>query len=61
MEKLAASPNIGRHRDELLSGLRSFPTGNYLIFYIPLEDGIDVVRILNGARDIEALFRDDEL
>jgi toxin ParE1/3/4 len=31
LEKLAASPGIGRRRDELLSGLRSFPSGNYLI------------------------------
>jgi toxin ParE1/3/4 len=31
MEKLAASPGIGRRRNELLLGLRSFPYGNYLI------------------------------
>ncbi len=52
MEKLATSPGIGRHRDELLSGLRSFPYGNYLIFYISLADGVDVVRVLNGVRDV---------
>ena len=61
MKKVAASPGIGRSRDELLAGLRSFPYGNYLIFYSPLDDGADIVRILNGARDIEALFQDDEL
>ncbi len=61
MEKLAVSPSIGRRRDELQLGLRSFPYGNYLIFYIPLNNGIEVVRVLNGARDIEALFRDNEL
>jgi toxin ParE1/3/4 len=61
MEKLAASPGIGRRRDELRLGLRSFPYGNYLILYLPLEDGVDVVRVLNGARDIEALFQDDGL
>lgn len=61
MEKLAASPSMGRSRDQLLSGLRSFPYGNYLIFYIPLDDGVDIVRVLNGVRNIEALFQDDEL
>lgn len=61
LEKLATSPGMGRRRDQLLSGLRSFPYGNYLIFYIPLDNGVDVVRVLNGARDIEALFQDDEL
>ena len=61
MEKLAVNPGIGRPRDPLLSGLQSFPSGDYLIFYIPLDDGADVVRVLNGARDIEALFQDDGL
>lgn len=61
MEKLAGSPSMGRRRDELLPGLRSFTYGNYLIFYIPLDDGADIVRVLNGARDIETLFKDDEL
>jgi len=29
----------------------------HLIFYLPLKDGIEVLRIVHGARDIEALFR----
>jgi toxin ParE1/3/4 len=28
----------------------------YLIFYRPQKDGIDVLRIIHGARDIEELF-----
>jgi toxin ParE1/3/4 len=30
---------------------------NHLVFYRPTEQGIDVVRVLHGARDIEALFQ----
>lgn len=30
-----------------------------LIFYRPIEDGIEVVRVLHGARDLGALFSDD--
>jgi toxin ParE1/3/4 len=26
--------------------------GNYIIFYLPLDDGIEVVRILSGYLDI---------
>jgi plasmid stabilization system protein ParE len=26
------------------------------VFYVPLDGGIDVVRVLNGARDIDAVF-----
>ena len=34
---------------------------NYLIFYRPIEDGIEVLRVLHGARDIEGLFREENL
>jgi toxin ParE1/3/4 len=30
-----------------------------VIFYLPLADGIDVVRVLHSARDIEAIFEKD--
>ena len=53
---LADSPKIGRHRQELGSELRSFPVGNYLIVYRAVADGIEVARVLHGARDLEALF-----
>ena len=29
---------------------------NYLIFYRPITDGIEILRIIHGARDIEILF-----
>ena len=59
MEKyrtLAEHPHVGRKRDELGPSLRSFPAGTYVIIYRPLENGIEVVRVLSGYRDIEALF-----
>lgn len=39
---LARQPGLGRARDELLAGLRSFPFERYMVFYVALEDGIDV-------------------
>jgi toxin ParE1/3/4 len=42
--------------DELSPGLRSFPFGRYVIFYEPIKDGIDVVRLLYSARDVDAQF-----
>ena len=53
---LATQPMMGRARDELAPGVRSFPFGRYVVFYVPLDDGIDVVRVLHGARDIDAVF-----
>jgi toxin ParE1/3/4 len=41
-------------------GIRSWPITdfeNYLIFYRPIDDGIEVVPILHGARDIDQIFR----
>jgi toxin ParE1/3/4 len=42
-----------------LKGLRRVQVNgfeNYLVFYLPTNYGIDVVRVLHGARDIENLF-----
>jgi toxin ParE1/3/4 len=54
---VAGQPLLGRLRPELAPGLRSFPVGNYVIFYRPTQDGIEVARVLHGVRDIDALFR----
>lgn len=47
---------MGRAREELAADLRSFPFGRYVIFYTPVDGGIDVVRVLHSARDIDAAF-----
>jgi len=57
---LAAQAMMGRARDELAPGVRSFPIGRYVVFYVPLDDGIDVVRVLHGARDIDAVFNPEQ-
>jgi toxin ParE1/3/4 len=56
-ELLAEHPLLGRSRTELGEGLRSFPVGNYLIFYTPAADGIDVARVIYGGRDLPGIFR----
>lgn len=55
-ELLATQPEMGRARPELGARIRSFPVGQYVIFYEPITDGIDVIRVMSGARDIDALF-----
>lgn len=53
---LADHPRIGRQRPDLRARLRSYPAGDYVIFY--RLDGPDVVilRVLHSRRDIRALF-----
>jgi toxin ParE1/3/4 len=53
---LAEFPQMGAKRDELVTALRSHAVGNYLVFYFPLDDGIDIVRVLQGSRSIESIF-----
>ncbi|NDY57080.1 type II toxin-antitoxin system RelE/ParE family toxin [Desulfovibrio sulfodismutans] len=57
---LAKRPGVGRVRDELEKDIRSFPVGRYLIFYRPLADGIEVVRVLHASRDVDALFDESD-
>lgn len=54
--RLAQTPELGRKRFELAPNLRSLSAGNYVIFYRPISDGIQLIRVLHGARDIPALF-----
>jgi len=58
--KLAKFPQMGKLRGELAPFLRSFPVKNYLIFYRPIDEGIEIVRILHGSQDIETIFQDED-
>ena len=58
VQLLAENPGMGRLREELAPEIRSWPVGNYLLFYRALTDGVEVARLIHGARHLEALFRD---
>jgi len=53
---LASMPEMGRQREELSPRLRSLPVGNYIIFYRPMEKGVEIARVVHGARDLPPLF-----
>ena len=67
---LASQPGMGARaecRSSFLTGVRMFPLkrfSNHLVFYRRVENGIEIIRVLHGARDIKALFErraeDDE-
>jgi plasmid stabilization system protein ParE len=53
---LAKQPLMGRERPELRVGLRSWPTSTaYILYYVPDQDGLILVRVLHHARDIQPL------
>jgi toxin ParE1/3/4 len=53
-EMLTQNPLVGRERADLRRGMHSFSVRNYIIFYLPLSDGIEVVRVMHGRQDINA-------
>jgi len=50
---IARLPEIGQKREELTEGLRSFPVGNHIAYYVEKNNQIIVVRILHPAMDRE--------
>jgi toxin ParE1/3/4 len=54
---LAANPRLGVAREDLRPGLRRFTHARYLIYYRPIRGGIEVVRVVHGARDESAVWR----
>jgi toxin ParE1/3/4 len=53
---LAHAPRIGAQRFHLAPEMRMFPVREYLIFYRPIDDGVEIVRVLHGRRNITQEF-----
>jgi toxin ParE1/3/4 len=53
---LSLSPRIGVQRSRFGPNLRMFPVFEYLIFYRPMDDGVEIVRVLHGKRNITKDF-----
>ena len=49
---LAQFPGMGAARDDLRTGMRAFTEGSYVIFYEDTDDGIRILRVLQGSRNI---------
>jgi toxin ParE1/3/4 len=54
---LARNPELGTARDDLMAGVRIWSVGNYAIFFRSAQDGIEVIRVVHGARDFDAIFK----
>ncbi len=55
-KSLAQTPLVGTSKDIYSKGLYQFPFGDYLIFYFVRDNGIEIVRVLHGARYLPDLF-----
>jgi len=50
--KVAQSPSLGRPRDDLSMGLRSFPIGSHVLYYWEHQGTLRVAHILHSRRDV---------
>jgi toxin ParE1/3/4 len=62
-EELAQMPQIGASRtfrNPRFAAVRMWPirgSERFLVFYRPVKGGLEVLRVVHGARDIETVFR----
>ena len=53
---LTENSQAGVNRNNLLSGLRSFPYAKYMLYYRVKNDTLELVRVLHGSRDLGLVF-----
>jgi toxin ParE1/3/4 len=56
MQYLADNPTAGEKLDQIREGLRASPVGKYVVYYLATGDGIQVYRVLHGARNRDAIL-----
>ncbi len=65
-DRIANRPGIGARFEPGESNLEQLRVAtvsrfkHYLVFYRPIDDGIEVLRVLHGARDIQNILADDD-
>lgn len=59
-ERTAIHPHLGRNVEDIGERVRIIPRRHYLIIYriLPDDEAIELVRVVHGARDWQALFED---
>ncbi|WP_204106019.1 MULTISPECIES: type II toxin-antitoxin system RelE/ParE family toxin [Spirulina sp. CCY15215] len=50
-------PYLGRSYAQFSPSLRGISLMGYIIFYRIIEDGIEIVRIISGYRNLEEVFK----
>jgi toxin ParE1/3/4 len=61
MRWLADNPMLGRARDEVKEGYRSFKEGSHIIFYLVVGSAIEIIGIPHQNMDIEQNLSDENL
>lgn len=59
-QNLVKFPKIGRSYAEIEPTLRGVLLDSYVILYRVIEDGVEIVRVVSGYRDLESLFSESD-
>ena len=54
---LAEHPMHGRRADDLAPGLRRFEYQSHIVFYVALDEGVRIVRVLHQGMDVKRHFQ----
>lgn len=55
-QQLGEMPGIGVAKSYIRPGLRMLPAGSYLILYQQVDKGVEIVRVIHGARQWQDLL-----
>lgn len=58
LKNIVAFPNLGKLRKEWGENYRSLTLNSYLIVYRVNDELVEVLRVVNGYRDLDRLFED---
>lgn len=58
-QNLANFPSMGRSYSHIRSGLRGLPLDGYVILYRVTGSDVEILRVVSGRQDLEALFSTD--
>jgi toxin ParE1/3/4 len=59
-QQLVSFPSSGKSYGAIRSDLRGLSVEGYIIFYRILDDGIEILRVVNGRRNLPSLFSDTD-
>lgn len=59
-QQLVSFPSSGKSYTAIRSGLRGVSFEGYIIFYRILGDGIEILRVVSGRRNLPSLFESSD-
>jgi toxin ParE1/3/4 len=59
-QNLAKFPQIGRSYAHIKPSLRGLPLDGYVILYRVIDNGVEILRVVNGRQDLESLLTESD-